>query len=78
MPHLRILEWGMATSQIFGPAYGRIVSFIRSAALLGTVSALGFLTTGCVSTDGVASANNNSTAPDPEWYQSSDNPFHSD
>jgi hypothetical protein len=26
----------------------------------------------------VASADNNSTAPDPEWYQTNDNPFHAD
>jgi hypothetical protein len=68
----------MATSQIFGPAQDRIVSCMRSAVLWAVVSALGFLTSGCASTDSVASANNNSTAPDPEWFQSSDNPFHSD
>ncbi len=78
MPHPRIVELGMAISRLFGPAHGRILSLIRRTVLLGTVSAVGLLTTGCASVDRVASAHNNSTAPDPEWYQSSDNPFHSD
>ena len=47
--------------------------------LLLTASFAGLALTGCA-TDGtsVTADNTPSSAPDPAWYQSNDNPFHAD
>jgi hypothetical protein len=68
----------MATNKTTGRGYGKFLVALGRLILLGIIAATGFLTTGCASMNSVASADNNSTAPDPEWYQTNDNPFHAD
>jgi hypothetical protein len=47
-------------------------------ALLLIAVAISSGTTGCATTGTTATASNDERAPDPAWYQSSDNPFRAD
>jgi hypothetical protein len=53
----------------FPPRLGRLI-------ILGTIAATSLLTPGCANS--VASTDTNPTPPDPEWYQTNNNPFHAD